>query len=132
MHMLIVDDDMAIRDTLDLLCQEELYEVSVARNGVEALQMMAQASGPMVVILDMWMPGMSGEAVLEATVASEGWEQRFSFIAMTASPQHLSAHAHALMDRYGIPLLVKPFDIEHVAELVRVRAMSMGVRIPTR
>lgn len=117
-RVLIADDDTAIRDTLSLLLRDERYEVWEAINGLDALQLMRKATEPLIVLLDMWMPGMGGEATLLATLAIEGWQTHYAFLVMTANPQHISDHALAILDRYGIPLLLKPFDIDHVSQVV--------------
>lgn len=118
MRVLIADDDTAIRDTLSLLLRDERYEVWEAINGLDALQLMRKATEPLIILLDMWMPGMGGEATLLATLAVEGWQTRYAFVVMTANPQHISDHALAILDRYGIPLILKPFDIDHISQLV--------------
>jgi DNA-binding NtrC family response regulator len=80
----------------------------------------------MVVLLDMWMPRMNGEATLMATLAQGRKWSRLSFIVMTANPQRMTAHARDLIERYDIPLLVKPFDIDLFSDLVSRRARRLS------
>ncbi len=62
--ILVVDDDSEQREFLRC-CLDELGYVTVeASNGQEALECIARES-PSVVLLDMRMPGMSGEEVLQ-------------------------------------------------------------------
>lgn len=126
MRVLVADDDTAIRETICLLLRDEQYEVLEATNGRDALKLMRDSDEPLIVLLDMWMPGMSGEATLLSTLTEDHWLQRYGFIVITANPQHISDRAHALLDRYGIPLVVKPFDIESLSQLVASLALKLN------
>jgi CheY-like chemotaxis protein len=57
--VLIVDDDAESRILLSRMLNDEQVEVEVARNGDEAMAMIA-ANRPDMVLLDLMMPGMSG------------------------------------------------------------------------
>jgi two-component system nitrogen regulation response regulator NtrX len=64
-HILIVDDERAIRKTLRGVLEDEGYRVSVAGSAQEALTQL-QDEGPDLVFLDIWMPGADGlEALAE-------------------------------------------------------------------
>lgn len=58
-HVLVVDDDRDIRETLQELLEQEGYEVETARNGAEALTL-ARRERPAVILLDLFMPVMDG------------------------------------------------------------------------
>jgi CheY-like chemotaxis protein len=58
--LLLVEDDPDIRDTLAEILVEEGYPVECASDGAEALDRM-RAHHPALVLLDLMMPGMSGE-----------------------------------------------------------------------
>jgi CheY-like chemotaxis protein len=60
-HILVVDDDPAIRLALVLKFENEGYRVSTASDGVDALDFMAQNPVDLVV-LDIGMPRMDGYA----------------------------------------------------------------------
>lgn len=57
--ILIVDDDDASRDTLESVLNNQDYELIMASNGLEALQI-AAAVLPDLILLDIMMPGMDG------------------------------------------------------------------------
>jgi PAS domain S-box-containing protein/putative nucleotidyltransferase with HDIG domain len=57
--ILIVDDDIAARDTLEELLAYEDYEIISAANGIEALKM-ARELRPDVILSDVMMPEMNG------------------------------------------------------------------------
>jgi CheY-like chemotaxis protein len=61
--VLLVDDDADIREALGSILTDEGYAVRTARNGVEALQRMAE-SAPDLMLLDLMMPIMDGWHVM--------------------------------------------------------------------
>lgn len=59
--LLIVDDDVDVRDSLVELLDAEGYSVLTAANGSDALAMLRDAvSLPSVILLDLMMPVMNG------------------------------------------------------------------------
>ena len=63
MHILVVDDDRAVRESLARSLQYSGYEVDSVADGVEALAHLS-GSHPDAVIMDVMMPRLDG---LEAT-----------------------------------------------------------------
>ncbi|MBS0170358.1 MAG: sigma-54-dependent Fis family transcriptional regulator [Nitrospira sp.] len=57
--ILIVDDEVSILNSLSSILEDEGYDVSVAKSGVEALRLCA-TSPPELMMLDIWMPEMDG------------------------------------------------------------------------
>lgn len=62
-HVLVVDDNMAVRQLLADFLSAEGYRVSAVASGEEALARIAE-SPPHVVLLDLALPGISGLEVL--------------------------------------------------------------------
>lgn len=62
-HILIVDDDTYINDMVEKALVSEGYEVSKAYSGTEAL-LLLKTSTPDLVLLDLMLPGLTGEEVL--------------------------------------------------------------------
>lgn len=58
-----MDDDIPIRDMLEEVLEKEGYQVSRAYSGTEAL-LLLDARRPDLVLLDLMLPGLSGEEVL--------------------------------------------------------------------
>ena len=58
-HILIVDDEPAIRTTLRGVLEDEGYRVSAVAGGADALAAIADDAHDLV-FLDIWMPGMDG------------------------------------------------------------------------
>ncbi len=62
--VLIVDDELSIRQSLSAILEDEGFDVFTASNGHQAIDMMA--SEPLdVVLLDIWMPEYDGLEVLK-------------------------------------------------------------------
>ena len=60
-EILVVEDDGAVRETLQELLEEEGYRVSPAANGREALERLrAGKKAPCLILLDLQMPVMDG------------------------------------------------------------------------
>jgi two-component system, NtrC family, nitrogen regulation response regulator NtrX len=62
--ILIVDDEQAIRHSLGGILSDEGFDVSVASNGYEALQII-EDEAPDLVLLDIWMQGIDGIETLK-------------------------------------------------------------------
>jgi PAS domain S-box-containing protein len=63
-HVLIVDDDHAIRETLRLLLEEQHFRVATAEGGSEALELMGKKI-PDIVVLDLMMTELDGPGTLK-------------------------------------------------------------------
>ena len=57
--VLVVDDEWEIRDVLSNFLTEKGYEVILASNGEEAIEL-AEKENPHVILLDVKMPGIDG------------------------------------------------------------------------
>ena len=64
MKVLIVDDDPYILLSLEFLMKKEGYEVAVARNGHEALDLI-HSDCPHLILLDIMMPDVDGYAICQ-------------------------------------------------------------------
>jgi CheY-like chemotaxis protein len=62
--ILCVDDDLGLREMLEVLLKTAGYETIIARDGEEGLALFKQHSQELVaVVLDLRMPGLDGMAV---------------------------------------------------------------------
>jgi len=68
-EILIVDDEVGIRELLSEILQDEGYRVSVAENAGEARSYRAR-SQPSLVLLDIWMPDSDGVTLLREWAAN--------------------------------------------------------------
>lgn len=115
MRVMIVDDERPARERLRrlLALETDVSSVTEARDGVEALDLIARER-PDVVLLDIQMPEVSG---LELAASLPAPAPLVVFV--TAYDQH----AVAAFDANAIDYLLKPFDHARLCRaLARVRA----------
>ena len=62
--MLVVDDEEVVRSTASAALKSRGFQVLLANNGLEALDVLRTHSGLSLVILDLTMPVMTGEQAL--------------------------------------------------------------------
>ena len=62
--VLIAEDDASVRFTLEFVLKDEGFEVLVAEDGVQALEL-ARSGHPDVILLDQIMPRLNGKEVFE-------------------------------------------------------------------
>jgi DNA-binding NtrC family response regulator len=80
-RILIVDDEAAIRLTMDILLRRHGYSVATATSGEEALALIAQQPFDLL-LLDLKMPGLSG---LEVAQRAQGIQPTASILILTGS-----------------------------------------------
>jgi DNA-binding response OmpR family regulator len=110
--VLVVDDEIDIREAVSEILADEGYEVHGARDGAEGLQK-ARAFHPSLVLLDLMMPGMNG------------WE----FRAAQANDPDVSQIPVLVLSAFGrIPgfeaagFIPKPFGLDDLLSAVRLHA----------
>ena len=109
----IVDDEPAILNSLSSILEDEGYQVSVAKSGVEGLKVVRTES-PDLVILDIWMPEMDGLETLKRLRA------QFPGILVVMMSGHGSIETAVKSTKLGAyDYLEKPLDLEKVTILVR-------------
>ncbi len=117
-HVLIVDDDRAIRETLHFALEDTGYVVSEAGDGIAALQHMRMSKEPLVVLLDLMMPELDGAGVLGVVSADSKLSRNCRFILLTASTKTLTLAFAALLASLSVPVINKPFDIDDLLNTI--------------
>ena len=89
-RILIVDDDRVTRHLLQSVLENEGFAVVTAKDGNEALDQARRtgADAPELILLDVWMPGMSGLDVL-AQLRDEGVTPRVVVMTSDDTPETL-------------------------------------------
>ncbi|MGC3998213.1 MAG: response regulator [Anaeromyxobacter sp.] len=72
-HILVVDDNEAMRDNLLECLEQEGYAADAVADGAAALARLERAPRPDVVLMDLLMPGMDGRALAAAIRAEPRW-----------------------------------------------------------
>jgi DNA-binding response OmpR family regulator len=112
MKILIVDDDPAIRLLLFTIFGEQ-HDVSVLCDGHNAVSVLSDPNHQFdIVLLDLKMPRLSGEMVLEFLSDWQGIKTKFIIVS-----GFLEEAAHLKYSNL-IATLAKPFNIKELVELV--------------
>ncbi|MBV9710631.1 MAG: Hpt domain-containing protein, partial [Ktedonobacteraceae bacterium] len=80
-HILIVDDSPSVRRVVGTMLKQRGWEVQMARDGVEALEMISYET-PAAVLLDIEMPRMDGYELI-ATVRSQEQYRTLPLVVLT-------------------------------------------------
>ena len=126
-HVLVADDSPTIRHVVGPILRNARHIVSEAADGEETLEQLNASLYPMIVLLDVVMPKLGGIGVLRAVEASPALRDRHAFILMTASPDAIPPRAVVdLLERFSIPLVVKPLDPDYLLILVDQAAQRLA------
>jgi CheY-like chemotaxis protein len=117
-HILVVDDDQDIRETLRLALEDEGYEVEEAEDGLVGLSLLRASQTPLVALVDLRMPQLTGDALLQRVDSNEQLRRRHAFVLVTANRQLLSEEDLDLFQRMGTQIVEKPFELDTLLELV--------------
>lgn len=111
--ILVVDDELSMREFLKILLEKEGYRVTTATEGNAALEL-AQQHPFDLVISDIRMPGMSG---LELLAKLKQLQTDIGVIMITAfaSPDD----AVAAMKSGAFDYITKPFNVDEIKTVVR-------------
>ncbi len=112
-HVMIVDDEQAIRDALRGLFEDEGYRVDCAATGEEAVARFRKQSVDCV-LLDIWMPGIDG---LETLARLRGMDADVPVIMMSG---HATIDTAVKATRQGaFDFVEKPLSSDRLLILVR-------------
>jgi CheY-like chemotaxis protein len=129
-HVLVVDDDLAIRETLRFALEDAGYDVSLAAGGEDALAAVRASANPLVVLLDRVMPHPDGEAVLAAVQSERRLADRHAYVLVTASPGRISPELAGMLTSLRAPVVEKPFDVEELLATVELASARLGASAP--
>lgn len=124
-HILIVDDDQALRELLRLLLRREGYAVAEADDGERALEILRGATARMVVLLDLRMPRLGGDAVLETVEAEDHALSEHAYVLVTANSLGITPRFAALLQRLAVPVVAKPFEVKKLLRTVEQAAARL-------
>lgn len=118
-HVLVVDDDRAVRESLRRSLEFNGYSVSLAQDGAEALAGISTIS-PDAIIMDVMMPRLDG---IETTRALRSVGNHVPILVLTARDA-VGDRVEGL-DAGADDYLAKPFSLEEL--LARLRALLRRV-----
>jgi len=106
--VLVVDDEVDIRESLRDALKDEGYDVQLASNGQEALDLLPALPRPCAVILDILMPVMSGAEAFR-TIRSTPALADIPILISTSDPSRAPANA---------TVMKKPISLDRLLSLV--------------
>jgi two-component system nitrogen regulation response regulator NtrX len=112
-HLLVVDDEAGIRESLSSILKDEGYQVDAVASGEEALAR-ANSGDFEVVLLDVWLPGIDGLQTLSRIQAM----QRPPAVIMISG--HGTIETAVRATKLGaFDFIEKPLSLEKIVVLVR-------------
>ncbi|MFZ3090610.1 MAG: sigma-54 dependent transcriptional regulator [Nitrospirota bacterium] len=112
-HILIVDDEKGILQSLSSILQDEGYDISTAENGADALKL-AKEDAPLLVLLDIWLPDIDGIEVLRRIK-----EQMPEIIVIMMSGHGTIETAVKATKLGAYDFIEKPLSLEKVSLIVK-------------
>ncbi len=120
-HILVVDDDKNTRLLMQAILEAERYRVTLAANGLEALELLEKTHVDLIV-LDVMMPGMDGYEFTRTLRAAQS-DLPILMVSAKQMPSDIKQGFIAGTDDF----MVKPVDEEEL--LLRIRALLRRARI---
>ena len=114
-HLLVVEDDLRVRESVSRALEMEGFEVSTAVDGLAALEKI-ESRRPDAMILDVMMPRLDG---LQVTRRVRAGGDTIPILIVTA--RHEVSQRVQGLDAGADDYLVKPFALEEL--LARIRAL---------
>jgi len=117
MKILVADDDRIARKVLRAFLEDASYEVVLAEDGKQAVEILMADAPPPVVILDWVMPGMSGPEVCAKLRAAR---LRLRPYVLMLSAKNDKNEVVAGLDAGADDFLSKPFNLAELLARLRV------------
>ena len=114
-HILIADDDVALRRLLTLMLESGGYRVTTASSGTQAIAQM-EAGRPDLLCCDLMMPDLHGFEVLKA-VKSRPDLAHIPVIIITAAGQE--TEVKRALELGAARYVLKPFATAHILGVIR-------------
>jgi len=111
--ILICDDDEGILDLVDLVLAEEGYETIAESNSLNVANLI-EREHPDLIVLDLWMPVLSGDQVLKA-LRNNPDTSDLPVIVISASTDGKAIAINA----GATDFMPKPFDLDLLVEKVK-------------
>ena len=117
--VLVIDDDVRVRDMLKQFLEKKGYNVSVVKNGEEALHAV-ESDRPQMILLDVKMPKMNGVAALQ-----EIRRVNADVPVMMITGQDDLETVRECLRLGAFDCMLKPLDFEYLATSVRGKLLTV-------
>jgi CheY-like chemotaxis protein len=109
-HILLIDDETDLRETLKELLELMGFQVETAANGREGLAKLETKGPPCLIMLDLMMPVMNGWQFLDAIQKDPVHGNGLIPVIVVSA----AADVIELQSQYGCRSLTKPVDIDRL------------------
>jgi CheY-like chemotaxis protein len=116
--VLVVDDQVAMRELLRLALDLMGCDVAEAADGAVALAHLRATPRRTIVVLDSLLPDMDSIALLEVIASDPRLAFDHAYLLMVDKRHLLPEYAHTVLAALGVPLLFKLFDLDMLFEAV--------------
>ena len=113
-HILVVDDSPSVRRVVGNMLKQHGWEVHMARDGVEALDLISQQT-PAAVLLDIEMPRMDGYELI-ATVRAQEQYRTLPMVVLTS--RAATKHQQRAIQLGASSYVVKPYQDEELINIL--------------
>ena len=117
-RILIVDDDIYIGNMLEEVLTKEGYSVTRAYSGTEAVMTLSEVN-PDLILLDLMLPGMSGEEILPKFTGTP---------VIVVSAKSDTDNKVELLLGGASDYISKPFEIKELVARIKVQLRNPAVR----
>lgn len=108
--LLVVEDDVDIRESLVEFLSDEGYSVFSSRNGKEALESLPSIPRPSLILLDLHMPEMTGRELVERLRADVRYDSIPVAILTAANDKQIPENVDGFIK--------KPLDLDHLLSTI--------------
>ncbi|BCL83469.1 Hpt domain-containing protein [Ktedonobacteria bacterium brp13] len=123
-HILVVDDSPSVRRVVSTMLKQNGWAVQMARDGVEALEMISNET-PAAVLLDVEMPRMDGYELISTVRAQEQY-RTLPLIVLTS--RAASKHQQRAMSLGASSYVVKPYQDEELLNTINSLVYGAATR----
>lgn len=124
-HLLVVDDEQDVRESLMKLLTMEGYQVTTAESGAVALEQAKSRSFDLA-LTDLRMPGMSG---VETLMGLKQLHPRMPVIVVTGYASREMTDRCMREGAYGY--VMKPFELNHLLRLIEEAILASKAAPPS-
>lgn len=120
-RVLVVDDERAVRESLERALGLHGFDVVTAAEGLQALRVVQGEAPPAVIVLDILMPGVDGLA-LTRRLRADAWDTPILLLTARDQVEHRVEGLDTGADDY----LVKPFALDELTARLRALLRRAG------
>jgi DNA-binding response OmpR family regulator len=111
--IVVCDDELEILEIVKLILEDEGFEVLAVNNSLDVESVLEQES-PELLIIDLWMPALSGEQVITSLRSNERLRKTPVIVLSASSDGRQIAFAAGADD-----FIAKPFDIDNIINTIK-------------